>query len=316
MQSRRRFIKSLLATYVTARAGQATPQAADPSFGSSPSSRRSYNGFYFGWIRDLPTLAVQKYVAPLGIKGALPEKVDLRGTMPPVYTQGELGSCTANAIAAVVQYVRRRDGRTPDFTPSRLFIYYNGRVIENSVATDSGLQIRDGIRVVETLGVCPEQQWPYDATKADPDDGKFPKDSRAVVKPPAVIYKDAYPYRTVVANSVEPRIDQLRGCLAEEYPFIFGFTVYPSFFDSSGRPRTDIPLPATLDIPKSGHAAVAVGYDNRSRTFICRNSWGERDATGQEVHDGGHFYLPYDYLTNEGLVADIWMIRSVFGNPK
>jgi hypothetical protein len=46
------------------------------------------------------------------------------------------------------------------FTPSRLFIYYNERVIEGTVAHDAGAQIRDGIKAVAKLGAPPEdERW-------------------------------------------------------------------------------------------------------------------------------------------------------------
>ncbi len=80
---------------------------------------------------------------------------------PPVYNQGQLGSCTANAIAGAIQFDRMKQKLAPDFTPSRLFIYYNERVIEHSVASDSGAQIRDGIKSVARQGDCPETEWPY-----------------------------------------------------------------------------------------------------------------------------------------------------------
>ena len=91
---------------------------------------------------------------------ALPAKADLRPHCPPVYDQGQLGSCTGNAIGGAVQFERMKQKLTPNFVPSRLFIYYNERVIENSVDTDSGAQIRDGIKVVNKLGVPTEKDWP------------------------------------------------------------------------------------------------------------------------------------------------------------
>ena len=64
-----------------------------------------------------------------------------------------------------MQFDREKQKLTPDFVPSRLFIYYNERVIEGTVDTDSGAQIRDGIKVVAKQGVPPETDWPYDIAK-------------------------------------------------------------------------------------------------------------------------------------------------------
>ena len=56
----------------------------------------------------------------------------------------------------------KQENLTPDFVPSALFIYYNERVIERTVSTDSGAQIRDADKDVAKQGVCPEPDWPYD----------------------------------------------------------------------------------------------------------------------------------------------------------
>ena len=73
-----------------------------------------------GWVRDLPDPRDHRYSAPLGVLLALPASVDLAPKFP-VYDQGKIGSCTANALAAAVQFDREKSGQTPDFVPSRLF---------------------------------------------------------------------------------------------------------------------------------------------------------------------------------------------------
>lgn len=228
--------------------------------------------------------------------------------MPPVYDQGRIGSCTSNAVAAAVQYVRRLSNQKPDFPPSRLFIYYNGRIQENTLATDSGLSIGDGIRAIEQFGVCPESEWPYDSP-APNDKGQFPDGSRAVSKPRHETFQSAYQHRAIDAHSIaskgDARIRELKACLAEGYPFAFGFTIYRSFFDPSKQPLTKVVVPPILDLPQGGHAVLAVGYDENSKLFICRNSW------GVSVQDKGYFYMPYDYVINDDLVADFWTVRNV-----
>jgi C1A family cysteine protease len=58
-----------------------------------------------------------------------------------VEDQGTLGSCTANALAGALEFLERRDKVAfADF--SRLFIYYNERVIEHSTKYDNGAMIR------------------------------------------------------------------------------------------------------------------------------------------------------------------------------
>jgi len=115
----------------------------------------------YGWIPDIPDARDRVLQLPRRA-AALPPSVDLRAQCPAVYDQGQLGSCTANAIAGAIEFDQRKQQLTQIFTPSRLFIYYNERVMENSVASDSGAQIRDGIKSVGSQGACPETLWPYE----------------------------------------------------------------------------------------------------------------------------------------------------------
>src|SRR6266700_4638277 len=116
---------------------------------------------HYGWIPDLPDQRDYQYAAPIAAIGTLPTNIDLTSACPPVYDQEQLGSCTANAIAGAIQFDQMKQKLAQIFTPSRLFIYYNERVIEHTVDSYSGAQIRDGIKSVGTLGDCPETEWPY-----------------------------------------------------------------------------------------------------------------------------------------------------------
>src|SRR5438874_4074423 len=122
-----------------------------------------------GWIPDLPDARDHLYAAPPAMLTQLPAAVDLRPQCPDVYDQGHLGSCTGNAIAGVIQFDQMRQHLKPPcpFLPSRLFIYYNERVMEHTVHSDAGAQIRDGIKSVSKQGDCPESEWPYDVGKFD-----------------------------------------------------------------------------------------------------------------------------------------------------
>ena len=73
----------------------------------------------YGWLRDRPDHRDHHWQAPsLAQTGTLPPSIDLRAQCPPVYDQGQLGSCTANAIAGAVQYDEIRAGIAPTWTPS------------------------------------------------------------------------------------------------------------------------------------------------------------------------------------------------------
>ena len=258
-----------------------------------------------GWVRDLPDHRDLFYSASYKTLTALPAKVDLRPKCPPVYDQGEIGSCTANAIAGAIQFDRRFAKETPDFVPSRLFIYYNERSVEHTIPLDNGAQIRDGIKSVAKQGVCPEKLWPYDPVPADPNTHLFPPNAPETKKPSPACYKAASEFQVVSYHRVLQSLGQLKGCLAEGFPFVFGFTVYSSLWDASGKPKSIMPLPSGSDEVVGGHAVVAVGYDDASGRFMIRNSWG----TG--VQEKGYFEMPYPYLTDPNLASDLWTIRAV-----
>ena len=243
----------------------------------------------FGWNRDLPDHRDQFYSAPPPPRG-LPAAVDLRANCPPVYDQGDLGSCTANAIAGAIEFDRKKQ-RLPDFVPSRLFIYYNERVMEGTVSSDCGAQIRDGIKSVNKIGAPPETDWPYDIAKF-------------AQKPPTKAYTDAKLDRALQYQKVVQTLAQLQSCLASGFGFVFGFTVYESFESETVTQTGIMPMPAPDEKKLGGHAVMAVGYDSSSRMMIVRNSWGPN--WGQ----GGYFMMPFEFILSPNC-SDIWTIRSV-----
>jgi len=243
----------------------------------------------YGWIPDQPDQRDHLYAAPAQFLAALPPRADLRRRCPPVYNQGALGSCTANAIAAAVEFERMKQ-KLSVFVPSRLFIYYNERVIEHTVRSDSGAQLRDGIKSVASVGACREPEWPYNIAKF-------------ANKPPQRAYRDAGLDRAVSYQTIIQDLSQMKGCLASGYPFVFGFTVYESFESPQVARSGVLDMPGPQERAIGGHAVLAVGYDDHARRFLVRNSWG----SGWGQH--GYFTMPYDYLANANLADDMWTVR-------
>ena len=245
----------------------------------------------YRWIRD--SLCRHDSRLTFAHDPKLPAAVDLRPQCPQVYDQGELGSCTAEATIAAIEFDLKKAGH--DLMLSRLFAYYNGRVTEDSILSDSGCQLRDVIVGVAEFGAPPECEWPY----VDTNPGPFS------VKPPDNVYQDALQHKVTSYQRVEQSLMQMKMCLAAGYPFAFGFSVYESFEEDIVAQTGVLSLPAAFEEPLGGHAVLCVGYDDATQRFIIRNSWGP--AWGQQ----GYFTIPYAYLIDPSLASDFWTIRAV-----
>jgi C1A family cysteine protease len=236
---------------------------------------------------------MRDYMLAIAPAKTLPESVSLRAQMPPVYDQGQLGSCTANSIGAILELNERKQQEKDAATPSRLFIYYNERVMEGTVSEDAGAEIRDGIKSVAQLGAPPETSWPYDITK-------FSK------KPTAKVYSQAKKHLALRYARVLQDTIPLQTVLAGGEAISFGFTVYSSFETDVGSDGI-VPMPKPDEKVLGGHAVVAIGYQQIKGQlyFECRNSWG----TGWG--DKGHFWMPSSYITSSSLASDFWVVSQV-----
>jgi C1A family cysteine protease len=244
----------------------------------------------FGWRRDTPdhrdVFLTDAPAAPP------PPRVDLRETGHlkfPIYDQGDLGSCTANAIAAGVLFAELA-GALATVPPSRLFIYYEERRREGTVASDAGAEIRDGLKVVAKTGYPSEDLWPYDV-------------EAFATKPPASVYAAARRDHVTVYRRVATSAGAMRSALALGFPIVVGFTVYESFESGTVAGTGIVPMPGPDEQVLGGHAVLCVGYDDAPAEWICRNSWGE--GWGRD----GYFTLPYGYLDSPSLAGDFWTIR-------
>jgi C1A family cysteine protease len=245
----------------------------------------------YGWRRDNPDQRDHIYQVIAGTP--LPPEVDLRPKMPPVYDQGQLGSCTANAIAAHLDYDREHQ-QEQIITPSRLFIYYNERLIESSVGYDSGATIRDSIKSIVKFGACPESEWTYDI-------------SQFATVPSASCYTNARKYEGITYQRIQRSVNVIKQVLARGLPFVIGFAVYDSFEGNEIATTGLMPMPAPTEGVLGGHAVLVVGYTTKNGApyWICRNSWGSNWG------DQGYFYMPQAYMMDSNLVDDLWVLKTV-----
>ena len=279
--------------------------------------------FGMGWLPDFPdfrdyTLEIKKtkeneeankILSMTGMHKAdsttLKSTVDLRDWCTPVEDQGQIGSCTANAGAGVVEYFENKAfGKY--LNASRLFLYKATRNFAR-LKGDSGAFLRSTMGALTLFGVPPEEYMPY--TDKIPD---FDREPSAFCYSFAANYKSIKYFRHDSADlKKEAVLISVKKALAAGIPSMFGFTVFNSI--SQAAKTGEIPFPHKNEKIMGGHAIVAVGYDDKIEiknttgdittrgALLIRNSWGE------EWGNKGYGWLPYEYVKKE-LACDFWSI--------
>ena len=253
-------------------------------------------------VRDVPDS--RDYVYSLRqheLRVPLPERIDLRPRCSRVLDQGSIGTCTAHAVAAAYAFEQRRQGIRV-ISPSRLFIYYNERVLTHQRSLNCVVRLRDAIKVMNKIGVCSESLWPYC------EDHKVLRK-----KPPTVAFEAAAKhqivgYHRIPIGSLTPAmfLKHLKHILADRCPFLFGFLLYESFETDEVKRNGIMPVPDKRhEKLLGGHAVMAVGYDDRKKAVLVRNSW------GQNWGIRGYFWMPYKLISDPEFAHDFWTVRGV-----
>lgn len=239
----------------------------------------------YGWRPSLPG-SFDGIADTAGLR--VETEVDLRTALPPVFDQGQLGSCTANATACAFQWDAILDGKF-DGPLSRLWIYYGERKIEGTLGQgDTGAEGHDAYTVASTLGIPPESAWPYDISTFQ---GPIP----------ALATKDETYYKlTKPVHAVPQTETAIKQVLSNKQLVTFGFTVYESFESQAVAETGIVPMPAKGEKILGGHEIAVVGYlAAHPQHALVRNSWGP--GWGLK----GYALFPWAYLASRSLSSDL-----------
>lgn len=222
----------------------------------------------------------------------LPDKLNLRNIIKlPILSQGELGACTAHATSNAILFFLKRLQKK-EFQPSRLYIYYFSRLIENNTEIDSGCEIRSVMKAVAKYGACDEYLIPYNIENFKTRPSEF------------CIKKGLSKIKNFRYLSVDQELINIKNCIYQGYPIILGIELYESSEYTENLKSGFIPLPDIYNEKYlGGHCILLVGYNDQKKEFCFLNSW------GVDVGDNGYFYISYNYLLNNNLAMDFWTIR-------
>lgn len=262
---------------------------------------KDFRNDLFDEIKDIKNFAIHGEHKGLV---SLPRNLDLRALQSEVGNQGNTSSCTGNAIASAIEFLELSElkAKVPlsegneEFDSnfehiSRLFIYYNERILEQDTNSDNGSTIFSGMKTLQKYGFCRESLWKFDPSKLS-------------TKPDEACYQEAIKHNKVAYYQINSTEEKLQ-CLAQGYPFLFGFQCYESLMSDETMETGNIPLPKPNESCIGGHAILCTGYDQDKQVFYLKNSWG----TGIGLNQSGYFTISFEYINNPNLADEFYTIR-------
>jgi len=244
-------------------------------------------------LRANPNLFALKTSAPdsrdyIYRKSGAPLKssIDLRQFDSLIENQLDLGSCVGNAITNCYELQVKKLYPDTFVDLSRLFVYYNARLLDGTTDSDVGTTIKSGIQAGNHFGLCTEELWPYDISKF-------------TTKPIPQCYRDGS-YRVITQYQSLATVEDILDCLNNDKPVVIGTHLYESFM-SLDKDNAIVQSTGYNDGYIGAHAMVALGYDLEKRWLLVKNSF------GTEWGENGYCYIPFYYAQKE--FFERWMFE-------
>lgn len=204
--------------------------------------------------------------------------------LPPVYDQGSVGSCTAQALACAVEALLPRAGYAAERL-DRAALYRRERDMIGTPYEDSGAILADGVEVLR-LGWEPESLEPapfFDRSWREP--------------PPAL---PATAPRLVSAEALDFDALTIATEIDAGHPVVVGLSVTDQWERAFGAEA--LPEPGGHVI--GGHAVALVGFRLDRRCWVVQNSWGPGFGIG------GRILLPWAW-TEMPWAGEAFALRAV-----
>lgn len=227
---------------------------------------------------------------PMLVKSSsIPNAVDLAALwFPGIQDQGQEGACTGFATAQWEEIAwGAANGKKIGARRSPAYLYARTRMAEGSFPNDSGATMADEFAVLNTFGVCSQDDMPYDQDPAEPI--------------PNVGDADAAAFRCNTPCTVDmSNADAFKSVLAAGMPIGIAIPVYQSFEGVGSDGILPVPDP-DKEALLGGHGVLLAGYKVINGQLYRRgiNQWG----TGWG--DGGYFWMPDGYPIWEAWTAPL-----------
>ena len=226
----------------------------------------------------------------------LPSHYSLRNKIQFVYNQGNMNSCSANAVCQqlLLSDIKNSLNGEPQ---SRLYIYYNSRMIDRgdctSMLEDSGATIPNVYKSIVDYSSVPEEMYEYNINLVN-------------LPAPQHIYHHAI-FKTTNPIMSYKRIDpvslySIKYCISVlKLPIMFGMSVFENFITLT---RENNLIDTKVGDLIGLHAVLLIGYNDLDQTVTILNSH------GPDFGDGGFFRMSYQFLMDPSLCFEYYVINS------